>query len=198
MKEETTIKRKLENGILPYTIAADELNRSTDWKFFHGYSYSKEILPLLSGVGVTSPALGYLYQQEIPSTIPVQGLGVVGIVAAVTLGYLRVRAGRDELTKKILGQKKIIRQCKVVEFNIDIALAEDNTSEILKKLILLQQELNTIWNNGVQEEYIDPGFSNQTRQKASIKCKDLLTVHHPEWVFSEATEQTSDNIPDQK
>lgn len=106
MKEEVLIKKKLERGILPYTIRANELNKTIDWKLYHGYTYSKEILPLLSGVGFTPPILGYLYGPGIATTIPVEGLGIFGIIIAVILGYLRTRAGKEELTKKILGQKK--------------------------------------------------------------------------------------------
>ena len=198
MKEEIVIKKKLEKGLLPYTITAEELPKSMDWKLYHGYAYSKEILPLLSGVGVTSPVLSYLYGPSIAETIPVGGLGIFGISFAVILGFLRLRAGREDLTKRILGQKKIMLQCKAIVLKIDIALQEDKTSETLKSLIELQQELITIWNNGVQEDHINPSFGAETRQKATKKCNELIRVHHPEWNYTEDEEHTSENIPDQK
>lgn len=62
----------------------------------------------------------------------------------------------------------------------------------------MQQELITIWNNGVQEGYLDVDFSNRIRQMSTSKCYELLLAHQPDWNFSDNQIQMITETPDQR
>lgn len=195
MKEEVIIKKKLENSIMPQVLMIKYLAHTWDNRLYHLYSYSKEIITLCAGYGLSSPILhSFGASTDVPAT-------VFGASCAAAVGFFRFRAGNEDTVKRVLGQKKIARQFRGIQHELNNAIQLESPNDVLTALIPIQQQINATINNAIQEDIVkqDILLSNGTARKINEKAKkeadDLIQRYHSDWEFDD---KAAENIPDQK
>ena len=198
MKEEFIIKKKLENSIMPYLLCADGLKRSRTFIFYHAYDYSKEILTLFAGYGISHPVFKLFNNESIDPATPEIKLSILAIILGVCLGILKYAYGRENVVQKVIGQKKLIRNMKVLSTKVMQALSEGNKNS-LSEMILIQKELLAAVNISVQEDVysFDKCFEDENLNKAKAETARILTrfqVHIEEETEQKAAEEVPDQI----
>jgi hypothetical protein len=196
VKVEYDIKRKLENSILPYIFSAYRLGKSRQYYLYHTYNYSKEGLSLLAGYGISSPIFKSMY--DASSYNPVStNLGIVGIIAGVLVGVFRLVAGSEDVTQSVIGQKKIVKEFRVINNNVQQALQKDTPEEALNDVIGIQQRVSAIVNTSIQEGiWTYNAISDQMRDRAKEETARLMSTFQNTWKI--AGEEEAEQIPDQR
>jgi len=194
MKEVYSLRNKLAYSIYPYILSASELKKTTDYTIYHLYNFGKEIVTALAGVGIGTTINDFLNQGGLPPS-----LTVVGIPATIAFGavsFCRNRVGREDVIQKILGQKKIIRQFRIISNNVNQSILENNPTEALSKLTDIQQEAILLVNNAIRDGYWPyDGVKASVRNEAINQAATLIKTYHPDWNSLEGKE--AGLIPDQ-
>jgi hypothetical protein len=176
MRTELIIKRKLANSILPYIFSAYQLTKNREYYLYHSYNYSKEILALFAGYGLSSPIFKSLYSEGATYNPVSTRIGIIGIIAGVLIGLFRFVAGKEDIAKRVIGQKKIIREFRTINYEVQQSLQKDDHTDVINDMISIQKRVSTIVNNALQEEiWIFNGVSEKCKQKASLEADKLLS-----------------------
>jgi len=198
MKEEFIIRKKLENSIMPQVLMIKYLAHSWDYRLYHLYSYSKEIITLCAGVGLSSPIFNSLLDSPTQSGLP---LTAIGTTCAVMVGFFRFRAGNEEVVKRVLGQKKIAKEFRGIQHDLNNAIQIENPNDVLTALIAIQQQINTTVNNAIQEDVvkqdilISNGSARKINEIAKKEADDLIQRYHSDW---KTDDKDVEETPDQK
>lgn len=197
MKEAFIIRKKLENNIMPYILSAVELTKTSEYSLYKWHGYSKDLLPLVAGAGLSySPFINYLITSPPPGGGNL-AFGVAGAISAVVYGFFKIRIGREEVTKRILGQKKIIAQFKVFRNSLNELSSNTDPADVLKGLIPIQQQITSVVNTAIQDD-IWPwdGPKKSTFVVAKEETDRLISQLWSQWEVSGDKEM--EEIPDQK
>jgi hypothetical protein len=197
MKEEFILKKKLENSIMPYLLCVNDLKKSKVFIFYHAYDYSKEALTLFAGYGISHPVFKYLSNENISLADTSIQLSLAAIILGVCLGILKYAYGRENIVQKVIGQKKLMRNLKVLKAKVMQVLTEANKNS-LSEIIVIQKELLTAVNNSVQEDVysFDKCFDDENLNRAKAETTRILSRFQIN-IQDEIEQQADDEIPDQ-
>lgn len=178
MKAEVHIRLKLEKSVLPYLISGDNLKGTGNYYVYHTYNHSKEIASVVSGIGISGPAVELLTNASVHFSA-YGAAGFVGIAAVMALRYF---GGREELATQIIGQKKIRNQFRAIRLEITQALQTPVPDEALKKITEIQQKVVDIVDTAIKEDIwpYNP-YSPTARERARIEASALLDSATPDW-----------------
>ncbi|HEX7845735.1 MAG TPA: hypothetical protein VF476_08005 [Chitinophagaceae bacterium] len=195
MKEEFLIKRKLEYSIIPYLNCAPGLKKSRNFIFFHTYDYTKEVFTLMAGYGIV-PIVNNIANAGAGGSSSLTAMSVVGIGLGICSGILKFAYGRESITQKVMGQKKLIRNLAILRSQVHQALADNAPGGSLAALIAVQKELSTLVNNNIQEGIyeFDRCFEAENIAKSKADTNRLLQQFN---LSIKDTEAEVEEIPDQ-
>ena len=196
MKEKYIIQKKLERSIYPYILSAAELKKTTDYTIYHWYNYTKEIISALAGAGIGTAIAKYMNEPGTALSASVPSWGLAGVLAFAVVGFLRNRAGREDVVQKILGQKKIMKQFRIISVNVSQAVLENDPKVILNKIIIIQQEAITLVNNAIQDGvWPFNGVNPNVIPNAKIEAEQLIKNSQPDW--QDDSDDEASQEPDQ-
>lgn len=184
MTGKDAIKLKLETAIMPYIIIVENLQKGTKQTLYNVYNYSKETLSALAGFGISSPVFkfadgGLSVQNLTNSNI---SLGIAGLVAGVLIIIFKNHVGKEEYSRIIIGQKKVMRQFKAYRAQVQTALGKQTAKEVITDLIRIQQDIITNINNAIQEDIIsDSTFSNEVMELSREQTSKLIDLFRNNW-----------------
>jgi hypothetical protein len=123
-------------------------------------------------------------------------LGIAGIVAVATLRYF---GGREELAKRVFGQKRLQNQFKSFRHELTTALDDSNPAKVLDAIVDVQRKISGFVNTAIQEEiWPYSPVAPSAKQRAKEEAAKILNDLNSEWSNVEVEESTVDDLPEQR